>query len=90
MPLSHQSSLGSNESSFYYETPVIRRGEEARIEVPLGVSEDGTSADAVAVITGPAPERLPYEVLARYQEEKEAAQKTAEGETSDRRLLRAR
>ena len=78
------SSLGDNDLDFGYDTPMAPRGDNTRIEVPFGVSKDGKSAEAVAVITGPPHRRVPYEVLAAYAESKEKANNKDKEDSEDK------
>ena len=47
------------------------------------MSKDGTSAEAVAVITGPQPNRLPYEVLAKMIEDKKKEEEAKAKDNDD-------
>ena len=77
------SSLGNNDMDFDYDTPMSDCEGNTGNEVPLGVSKDGQSAEAVAVISGPPGCRVPYQVLADYVESKKKTNYNNDGKESD-------
>ena len=79
---------GDNTLDFLYDTPMVNHAiPETQIEVPLGLSEDGTTAEAVAVITAPRNgiNQGILDAMAEAQriQEKRAARCCALPETSD-------